>query len=109
MYCVNDGAVMQAWADDQSVEGSLVTFLADTRCELTKALGMVLDAPGVLDALGNPRCKRFCLYVDDGTVKAVSVSEAEGDEAGDNDPEGPVTKLTRVDHMLKLIDEAASL
>lgn len=38
VYCVNDGAVMDAWAKDQGVEGSMVTFLADTRCELTKAL-----------------------------------------------------------------------
>jgi hypothetical protein len=34
-----------------------------------QALGMVLDDSGVMAALGNPRCKRFCLYVDDGTVK----------------------------------------
>ena len=39
MYCVNDGAVMSAWAADQGVEGSMVTFLADTRRELTEALG----------------------------------------------------------------------
>ena len=39
IYCVNDGAVMEAWAADHGVEGSMVTFLADTRRELTEALG----------------------------------------------------------------------
>ena len=48
MYCVNDGAVMAAWAESQGVEGSMITFLADTRSELTRALGVVLAALAVL-------------------------------------------------------------
>ena len=39
----------------------MVTFMADTRSELTQALDMVLDDEGVMGALGNPRCKRFAL------------------------------------------------
>eukprot|EP00418_Pyrodinium_bahamense_P063390 CAMPEP_0179090998 /NCGR_PEP_ID=MMETSP0796-20121207/41546_1 /TAXON_ID=73915 /ORGANISM="Pyrodinium bahamense, Strain pbaha01" /LENGTH=51 /DNA_ID=CAMNT_0020788581 /DNA_START=34 /DNA_END=185 /DNA_ORIENTATION=+ len=35
VYCVNDGAVMTAWAADQGIEGSMITFLGDTRSELT--------------------------------------------------------------------------
>ena len=35
MYCVNDAAVMAAWAEDQGVKGSMISFLADTRSELT--------------------------------------------------------------------------
>jgi hypothetical protein len=31
VYCVNDGAVMGAWAKNQGVEGSMITFLGDTR------------------------------------------------------------------------------
>jgi peroxiredoxin len=31
VFCVNDGAVMMAWAKDQKIEGSNITFLADTR------------------------------------------------------------------------------
>ena len=38
--------------------------------------------------------------IENGIVKAVNVSE--GDPAGDNEPEGPVTELTRVGTMLKL-------
>ena len=40
--------------------------------------------------------------IENGIVKAVNVSEAEGDPAGDNEPEGPVTALTRVETMLEL-------
>lgn len=73
VYCVNDGAVMQGWEKDQGVkrgssgqffykgQPSMVTFMADTRSELTQALDMVLDDAGVMNALGNPRCKRFAL------------------------------------------------
>lgn len=74
VYCVNDGAVMEAWAKDQKIEGSMVTFLADTRSELTKALDLVLDADGAMAVLGNPRCKRFAIVVDNGTIKAITVA-----------------------------------
>ena len=106
VYCVNDGAVMQAWAADQKVKGSCITFLADTRCELTEALGMVMDHPGPMDALGNLRCKRFVMVLDDGVIKHLAVSEADGDPAGDNEPDGPVTKLTRVEAVLAAIAAA---
>ena len=66
MYCVNDGAVMAAWAESQGVKGSMLTFLADTRSELTRALGVVLDHPGPMSVLGNPRSKRFAMYLDAG-------------------------------------------
>ena len=104
VYCVNDGAVMKGWAKDQGIEGSMITFLADTRRTLTEALGMVMDHPGPMDALGNLRCKRFCLFIDDGTIKVFNVSEAEGDPAGDNEPDGPITALTRVTTMLAAIE-----
>merc|ERR1712048_23368 len=102
VYCVNDGAVMQAWAKDQKIEGSIITFMADTRCEFSEAIGMCMDHPGPKDALGNTRCKRFVLVVEDGTVKKVEVSEAPDDPAGDNDPKGPVTAKTLVEHILTL-------
>jgi len=46
-------------------------MLADTRRELTEALGMVMDHPGPLGVLGNLRCKRFALFVDDGVIKVI--------------------------------------
>jgi len=103
VYCVNDGAVMKAWAKDQKVEGSIIRFLADTRCQFTRKIGMSMLHPGPKGALGNIRCKRFVLVVEDGVVKNVEVSEALDDPAGDNDPEGPVTAKTRVEHILTLL------
>mmetsp|Transcript_58486 Transcript_58486/g.105106 ORF Transcript_58486/g.105106 Transcript_58486/m.105106 type:complete len:95 (-) Transcript_58486:49-333(-) len=94
---------MQAWAKDQGVEGSIITFLADTRCEFSEAIGMCMDHAGPKHALGNTRCKRFVLVVKDGVVKNVEVSEADGDPAGDNDPKGPVTAKTLVEHILTLL------
>jgi hypothetical protein len=96
---------MQAWAKDQQIEGSMITFLADTRGEFTSAIGMFMDHPGPKDALGNTRCKRFVLICQDGVVKHVEVSEAPNDPAGDNEPNGPITAKTRVEHVLELLSE----
>mmetsp|Transcript_29833 Transcript_29833/g.44953 ORF Transcript_29833/g.44953 Transcript_29833/m.44953 type:complete len:95 (+) Transcript_29833:307-591(+) len=94
---------MKAWAKDQKVEGSMITFLADTRCEFSKAIGMTIDHPGVADALGNTRCKRFVLIVEDAVVKNVQVSEGPDDPAGDADVKGPILKRTTVDTILELL------
>lgn len=85
VYCVNDCAVMKAWAVDQKVAGSIVTFAADKASVLTKALDVVLDHPGPVDALGNNRCKRFALVVENGIVTAAHVSETAEDPTGDGD------------------------
>mmetsp|Transcript_7758 Transcript_7758/g.22989 ORF Transcript_7758/g.22989 Transcript_7758/m.22989 type:complete len:80 (+) Transcript_7758:351-590(+) len=61
---------MEAWAKDQKIAGSMVTFLADTECELTKKLDLTLDAP----VLGNTRCQRFALVVEDGVIKKMAVA-----------------------------------
>jgi len=86
VYCVNDGAVMTAWAQDQGVDGSIITFLGDPRSELTKALDLVLDHPGPMSVLGNPRCKRFSMLIDDGVIKTVNVAASDDDPAGDDNP-----------------------
>lgn len=96
IYSVNDGAVMEAWARSQNVEGSMVTMAGDVTGDFTKKLGLVLDDPGVMQVLGNPRCKRFSMLVDDGVVKTVNVAAAEGDPAGDSAPE-----ISMVDKMLE--------
>lgn len=41
VYCVNDGAVMTAWAKDQGTEESMITMLGDPSRALTDALDMV--------------------------------------------------------------------
>lgn len=77
VYSVNDGAVMTGWAKDQGTMGSMLKLLGDPRSEFTKALGLVLDDPGAMAVLGNPRCKRFSMYVDDCTIKTLTVAEGD--------------------------------
>jgi len=87
VYCVNDGAVMKAWAKDQKIEGSIISFMGDPRSVLTRKLGLVLKHPGPMSVLGNPRCKRFSMLIDDGVIKAINVAAAEDDPAGDSQPD----------------------
>mmetsp|Transcript_114059 Transcript_114059/g.318564 ORF Transcript_114059/g.318564 Transcript_114059/m.318564 type:complete len:108 (+) Transcript_114059:340-663(+) len=84
---VNDGAVMKAWAKDQGTEGGLLKLYGDPGSEVTRALGLVLDHPGVMAVLGNPRCKRFSLLVVDGRVRVVNIAAAADDPSGDDRPE----------------------
>mmetsp|Transcript_53300 Transcript_53300/g.106978 ORF Transcript_53300/g.106978 Transcript_53300/m.106978 type:complete len:90 (+) Transcript_53300:559-828(+) len=77
---------MTAWAADQGVEGSIITFLGDPRSELTKELDLVLDHPGPMSVLGNTRCKRFSMLIDDGVIKTINVAASDDDPAGDDNP-----------------------
>lgn len=86
VYCVNDPAVMQAWATDQKVGGSMVKFFADPAAELTKALDMEMTHPGPPSVGIIGRCKRFAIHAVDGEIKTVKVSEGPDDPAGDSDP-----------------------
>lgn len=89
IYCVNDGAVMKAWADDQGVDkaGGFITLMGDPASVLTKALGVELTHPGPQGVGLYGRCKRFAAYVVDGVIKSFNLSEKEGDPAGDEFPE----------------------
>ena len=73
MYCVNDGAVMDAWATDQGVDQThgLLKMMGDPSGALTRALGMTLNHPGPMSKLGYERCKRFAMYVVDGVIKVL--------------------------------------
>ena len=85
VYCVNDAAVMEAWAKDQKIAGTNISFFADTTGALTKALDLEMKAAGTMKALGGVRSKRFALYVDNGVIKHVAVSGTPDDGA---DPSG---------------------
>jgi len=78
------------------IDGSMLTFLGDPASELTSKLGMVLEHAGPMAVLGNARCKRFSMFIDDGIIKTWNVAEAEDDPAGDDFPE-----KSCVDAMLK--------
>jgi len=87
IYCVNDGAVMDAWSKDQGTDKqTFVTLMGDPSAVFTKTIGMEMIHPGPYGVGIIGRCKRFALYVEDGTVKLVKVSERDDDPAGDDDP-----------------------
>lgn len=77
---------MTAWAEDQGVEDTYITFMGDPACELTKALDMEMTHPGPPSVGIIGRCKRFAVHFVDGVAKTVRVSEGPDDPAGDDDP-----------------------
>jgi len=87
IYCVNDGAVMNGWAKDQGIEGSMITFFGDPAGEFTKDCGMEMTDPGppTVGIIG--RSKRWAMHVVNNIVEYVAVAEGPDDPAGDDFPE----------------------
>merc|ERR1719198_1813467 len=50
-------------------------------------LGMELYHPGPMSVLGNMRCQRFSMLVDNGIIKTINIAAASDDPAGDDRPE----------------------
>ena len=71
---VNDVFVMDAWKKASGAEGK-IEFLADGSADFAKAIGLSLDASA--RGLG-VRSQRYCMVVDDGVVKSISVEDAPG-------------------------------
>lgn len=72
---VNDAFVMDAWANEQGVDGKIV-MLADGNGEFTEAMGLVMDGSGF--GLGS-RSKRYAAIIDDGVITSLEV-DAQGIE-----------------------------
>lgn len=102
VYCVNDGAVMDAWAESQGVDqqNGLIKLFADPKSELTMALDISLTHPGPQSVGLINRSKRTAMYLEDGVVKIFKISERPDDPAGDEHPED-----TCVESMLESIAE----
>jgi len=99
IYCVNDAAVMTAWAEDQGVpDNSIVTLMGDPYSELTEKLDMEMTHEGPKSVGLINRCKRNALYIVDGKVEIVRIAEKEDDPAGDDFPE-----VTLADSMMEAI------
>mmetsp|Transcript_20846 Transcript_20846/g.23176 ORF Transcript_20846/g.23176 Transcript_20846/m.23176 type:complete len:122 (-) Transcript_20846:237-602(-) len=88
VFCVNDGAVMEAWSQDQGVPtDGLLTMMGDPTGALTKAMGIELTHPGPAGKGLIGRCKRSATYLVDGEVKHFVIAERADDPAGDDFPE----------------------
>lgn len=100
IYCVNDGAVMAAWSSDQNVPmlsdreeyQSIVHLYADPYAEVTERLDMEMTATGPKMVGLLQRCKRFALYVVNGTVAIKRVAESDDDPAGDARPDSTLAE-----------------
>ena len=77
----------------------MLQLMADPYGDLTKALDMELTHPGPVGKGLVGRCKRFAMYAVNGEIKAINISEAEDDPAGDENPED-----TLAEAMLKAIE-----
>lgn len=69
---VNDAFVMAAWADSQGVKTDQILMLADGNGDLTRELGLVLDAQGF--GMGQ-RSQRYSMLVTDGVVTQLNIEE----------------------------------
>ena len=69
---------MDAWAADQGIgTSSIIKLMGDPYGELTEKLDMELTHSGPKSVGLINRCKRFALYMEDGSVKIAKVAEAE--------------------------------
>jgi len=103
IYCVNDGAVMEAWEKDQEVpEESLVNFMGDPYGYVTEALDMKLTHSGPESVGLVGRCKRFVVYFEDGVARLVRIAESDEDPAGDEFPD--VTLAENIISDIKALD-----
>ncbi|XP_041035916.1 peroxiredoxin-5, mitochondrial [Carcharodon carcharias] len=71
---VNDAFVMSAWGKDQKADGK-VRMLADPTGAFTRAVGLELEKEQLIAALGNKRCKRFVMVLDNDIVKELKVEQ----------------------------------
>ncbi|CAB9501532.1 peroxiredoxin [Seminavis robusta] len=104
VFCVNDGAVMNAWALDQNVPtDSIIKLMGDPYAVLTEKLDMELTHAGPKSVGLVNRCKRHALYIVNGSVKIVRVAEKDDDPAGDDFPD-----ITLAGSMIEAIKELRS-
>lgn len=71
---VNDVFVLKFWANHHKAENKM-TFMADGNADVTRALGMVLDATPFGMGI---RSQRYSMYIDNGTVRILNVESSSG-------------------------------
>ncbi|KAG9041594.1 hypothetical protein FS837_012045 [Tulasnella sp. UAMH 9824] len=84
---VNDAFVMNAWKEKLAPQGTPIHFVADDQAQFVSALGLVMDATGLL---GGPRSKRFVILAQDGKAVRVKVED-----------EAPNVTCTKADSVLE--------
>lgn len=70
---VNDAFVMHAWGEAQNADK--ITMVADGNAELTRKMGLEMDASGY--GMGT-RCRRMAMVVEDGKVTHMAIEPPGG-------------------------------
>ena len=69
---VNDAFVMGAWADSQGIGKDEIVMLGDGNGDLTRQLGLTMDAKGF--GMGE-RSQRYSMIVKDGVVSQLNIEQ----------------------------------
>jgi peroxiredoxin len=105
IYCisVNDGFVMNAWAQDQNIEK--VKFIPDGNAYFTRSMGMLVNKSNL--GFGD-RSWRYAAVVDNGIIEKLFVEAGQRDNA-DTDPYEQTTPEKVLDYVKSIVSEAVAV
>ncbi len=105
IYCisVNDGFVMNAWAQDQNIEK--VKLIPDGNAYFTRSMGMLVTKSNL--GFGD-RSWRYAAVVDNGIIEKLFVEDGKRDNA-DSDPYEVTTPEVVLDYVKSTVRETAQV
>jgi peroxiredoxin len=105
IYCisVNDGFVMNAWAQDQNIKN--VKLIPDGNAYFTRSMGMLVTKSNL--GFGN-RSWRYAAVVDNGIIEKLFVEDGQRDNA-DTDPYETTTPEVVLDYVKSNVREVATV
>ena len=105
IYCisVNDGFVMNAWAQDQNIKN--VTLISDGNAYFTRSMGMLVNKSNL--GFGD-RSWRYAAVVDNGIIEKLFVEAGQRDNA-DTDPYEATTPEVVFDYVKSTVREVSAV
>jgi peroxiredoxin len=105
IYCVsvNDGFVMNAWAQDQNIEK--VKLIPDGNAYFTRSMGMLVNKSNL--GFGS-RSWRYAAVVDNGVIQKLFVEDSQRDNA-DTDPYEATTPEAVLEYVKSSVRETAQV
>ena len=105
IYCVsvNDGFVMNAWAQDQNIEK--VKLIPDGNAYFTRSMGFLVSKSNL--GFGD-RSWRYAAVVDNGVIEKLFVEEGQRDNA-DTDPYEATTPEVVLEYVKSTVRETTSV
>jgi peroxiredoxin len=105
IYCisVNDGFVMNAWAQDQNIQN--VKLIPDGNAYFTRSMGMLVNKSNL--GFGN-RSWRYAAVVDNGIIEKLFLEMGQRDNA-DTDPYEATTPEVVFDYVKSTVRETATV